>query len=106
METLKPKAMADCSHQQDIPTHEQKPRSHSHAPAESVRAIATEHIAGWITGSKPAQGAEHKHWRAASPVTQRGLLLPHLLKPTPGGKLEDALKNGAFIPKRQLDARE
>ena len=40
------------------------------------------------------------------PLSPRGLLLPHLLKPTPGGKLEDALKNGAFIPKRQLDAQE
>ena len=66
METLKPKAMADWSHQQDIPTCEQKPRSHSHAPADSVRAIATEQTAGWITGSKPAQGTEHMHWRAAS----------------------------------------
>lgn len=42
METLQPKATADWGHERDIPTCGQKPQSHSQAPADSVRATATE----------------------------------------------------------------
>lgn len=51
------------------------------------------------------------HWQQACPRNWAHALescfpVTHLLKSPQGGKLEDALKNGAFIPKGQLDARE
>lgn len=61
--------------------------------------------AGWNSRSKTAQGPEHSHWRTASPITQRWLLLPHPLEPSRGGRLKDTLKSWAFIPKRQFEAQ-